>query len=265
VPLLPPLPSGQRRSMGVLRAPVVEPPMAGGQATGAAKAPQVPTVAELRAAVPKECFRHSAPRALVLVLRDGVVLATIFLLATSFLRVPGSAGGPLAAWEWAGWAVYGFAEGTAAVGWWVLAHECGHGGFSQYRTLNDAVGWVLHSLLLVPYFSWQFSHAKHHSKTNHLMDGESHVPDTREELRSVGFESVHRIVGDDCFAVIELFNHLVVGWPAYLLFNVTGATGSRSASPCRCRAASSTTSGRVPRSSRRAGACASAFPASAWG
>jgi fatty acid desaturase len=36
--------------------------------------------------------------------------------------------------------------------------------------LQDTVGYILHSLLLVPYFSWQRSHAVHHSKTNHLTE-----------------------------------------------------------------------------------------------
>jgi len=104
----------------------------------------------------------------------------------------------------------------------VLAHECGHGGFSDSKILNDCVGWVLHSLMLVPYFSWQFSHAKHHSKTNHLLDGETHVPDTKGELKKIKFDKMHDVFGDDAFAAMELFGHLVFGWPMYLLFNVTG-------------------------------------------
>jgi len=28
----------------------------------------------------------------------------------------------------------------------------------------------------VPYFSWQRSHALHHANTNHISDGETHVP-----------------------------------------------------------------------------------------
>jgi len=182
----------------------------------------VPTLAELRAAIPKECFQYNVAYSLFLVLRDAAVMAAIFLAFTSVLRLPGSPGGPLAAWEWAAWALYGFAMGSAMIGWWVLAHECGHGGFSQYKTLNDSVGWVLHSALLVPYFSWQYSHAKHHSNTNHLINGETHVPDTLEEQRWMGFELLHRVLGEDCFAGFELFAHLVLGWPVYLLFNVTG-------------------------------------------
>ena len=35
---------------------------------------------------------------------------------------------------------------------------------------------MLHSILLVPYFSWQRSHAVHHANTNHITKGETHVP-----------------------------------------------------------------------------------------
>lgn len=187
-----------------------------------AEAAKVPTIAEIRAAIPKECFQHSLAGSFYLVFRDAAVMAALFWLATRVLRTPGLSPTPLALWEWLGWCVYGFAQGSAMVGWWVLAHECGHGGFSNNRTLNDAVGWVLHSALLVPYFSWQYSHGKHHSKTNHLLDGESHVPELRETVRKVGFELAHDVFGEDAFAVWELFSHLVVGWPMYLFCNVTG-------------------------------------------
>lgn len=42
------------------------------------------------------------------------------------------------------WIAYAVACGTAATGAWVVAHECGHGAFSDNRTLQDAVGFVLH-------------------------------------------------------------------------------------------------------------------------
>ena len=46
------------------------------------------------------------------------------------------------------------AQGAVATGVWVIAHECGHQAFSQWQSVNDGVGLVLHSLLLVPYYSW---------------------------------------------------------------------------------------------------------------
>jgi omega-6 fatty acid desaturase (delta-12 desaturase) len=181
---------------------------------------ELPSVGEIRAAVPPECFDRSTVKSLLLVLRDAAIITSFAALATLFLRVPGQ--GELSVFDWLGWATYAFWQGTAFTGWWVLAHECGHGAFSASTAINDTVGYVLHSILLVPYFSWQYSHAKHHSKTNHLVDGESHVPDTHDDLEDIGFVQLYRLIGRPAYAVVQLIAHLVFGWPAYLLFNITG-------------------------------------------
>jgi len=49
--------------------------------------------------------------------------------------------------------------GTWQAACWVLAHECGHNAFHPTGTVENAVGLVCHSLLLVPYFSGCASHA----------------------------------------------------------------------------------------------------------
>jgi omega-6 fatty acid desaturase (delta-12 desaturase) len=50
---------------------------------------------------------------------------------------------------------YFFATPLVCVaGVWVIAHECGHQAFSSSQLVNDTVGFILHSCLLVPYFSW---------------------------------------------------------------------------------------------------------------
>jgi omega-6 fatty acid desaturase (delta-12 desaturase) len=54
----------------------------------------------------------------------------------------------------------------------VIAHECGHQAFSNYQAVNDGVGLVLHSLLLVPYYSWKHSHRRHHSNTGNVVKDE---------------------------------------------------------------------------------------------
>ena len=43
------------------------------------------------------------------------------------------------------WALYGFWAGLFATGIWVIGHECGHQAFSESKTINNTVGWVLHS------------------------------------------------------------------------------------------------------------------------
>ena len=110
------------------------------------------------------------------------------------------------------------------MGHWVLAHECGHGAFSPSQTFNIFFGFIFHQGILVPYFAWQYSHAKHHRRTNHLTDRESHVPSTGSENRSgpnnerLSFYAAwHKLMGDDTFAVFQVFTHCVIGWPLYLL------------------------------------------------
>jgi omega-6 fatty acid desaturase (delta-12 desaturase) len=132
---------------------------------------------------------------------------------------------PLALLTWAlGWGVYAFWMGTILTGPWVLAHECGHGAFSDSQGFNDLIGFILHQALLVPYFAWQYTHAKHHRRTNHLTDGESHVPSTGAEnglgpnKERLSFYAVlHEAMGDGAFAAFQIWTHLFLGWPLYLL------------------------------------------------
>ena len=129
---------------------------------------------------------------------------------------------PVTAAYWPVWVAYAFVTGTAATGCWVAAHECGHGAFSDDKTIQDAVGYALHSLLLVPYFSWQRSHAVHHSRTNHVLEGETHVPARLgTEDANVVFK-LRGLLGEGPFTFLNLVGVFALGWPIYLL---TGASG----------------------------------------
>jgi fatty acid desaturase len=129
---------------------------------------------------------------------------------------------------WPIWSLYSVVTGTVAMGLWVLAHECGHGAFSKNRALQDAVGYVLHSIMLVPYYSWQRSHAVHHQYTNHMELGETHVPESVEgatkslQLRNSFVQRWGKVRGMQAWGVLQSFLHLVIGWPAYLLIGATG-------------------------------------------
>lgn len=129
------------------------------------------------------------------------------------------------------WTAYSAVTGTVAMGLWVLAHECGHGAFSKNKSLQDAVGYTIHSLMLVPYFSWQRSHAVHHQYTNHMELGETHVPEPLESKevgsyakRNSFLEVFGRDTGIQVWGAWQAFLHLVLGWPAYLLIGATGGT-----------------------------------------
>ncbi|CAD8106858.1 unnamed protein product [Paramecium sonneborni] len=97
----------------------------------------------------------------------------------------------------------------------VLGHECSHFTFSDTKWLNDALGFILHEALLVPYFSLQHSHAIHHAKTNHLTEGETHTP---------LYQKMKDILGEECFTSIQIFNIAVFGWPLYILIGVSGGS-----------------------------------------
>ena len=52
----------------------------------------------------------------------------------------------------------------------------------RYQRFNDFVGWVIHSFLIVPYFSWKPTHTRHHRYTGHIEKGTVFVPWTDDEL-----------------------------------------------------------------------------------
>mmetsp|Transcript_27650 Transcript_27650/g.38893 ORF Transcript_27650/g.38893 Transcript_27650/m.38893 type:complete len:421 (-) Transcript_27650:99-1361(-) len=191
-----------------------------------AKAPELPTKGEIKAVIPKHCFNRSAVRSMMYVFRDLIMAAGFVYLTNQYLStdLPENLLS-LDALKWAGgWSFYAFWMGTILTGPWVLAHECGHGAFSDSQTFNDIIGFILHQALLVPYFAWQYTHAKHHRRTNHLTDGESHVPSTAKETglgpngeREGLYAAIHEVMGDGLFAVFQIWTHLAIGWPLYLL------------------------------------------------
>ncbi len=65
----------------------------------------------------------------------------------------------------------------------------GHQSFSNSRSLNDLVGNVVHSFILVPYHGWRISHRTHHANHGHVENDESWHPVTKstyEELEPLG-------------------------------------------------------------------------------
>ncbi|KAI0391112.1 fatty acid desaturase-domain-containing protein [Xylariaceae sp. FL0594] len=186
---------------------------------------QVPdyTIKDIRDAIPKHCYERSAAKGLYYVFRDLASLATTFYLFHTYLtpeNVPSTAARAVL------WGLYTFIQGLFGTGAWVLAHECGHQSFSTSKVLNDTVGWILHSALLVPYFSWKISHGKHHKATGHIERDMVFVPKTREEKASRLGKLAHELseLGEETPIVtfIMLLGQQLIGWPNYLLTNVTG-------------------------------------------
>ena len=55
----------------------------------------------------------------------------------------------------------------------------GHQSFSANKALNDLVGNIAHSSILVPYHGWRVSHREHHSNHGHVENDESWHPVTK--------------------------------------------------------------------------------------
>ncbi|KAK3940896.1 putative delta fatty acid desaturase [Diplogelasinospora grovesii] len=181
------------------------------------------TIKQLRDAIPKHCFERSTLRSMSYVFRDIACLAATFYLFHNF-NTPELV--PYTPVRVALWGLYSFMQGLFGTGLWVLAHECGHSAFSPSQAVNSLVGWVLHSALLVPYFSWQMSHSKHHKATGHMERDMVFVPRTREQqatrLGKLAHELAELTEETPIFTLVMLIAQQLVGWPNYLLTNVTG-------------------------------------------
>jgi omega-6 fatty acid desaturase (delta-12 desaturase) len=181
------------------------------------------TVNDIRNAIPKHCYERSGLRGLSYVARDILSLATTFAICNKFVTPEYIPSTPVRAGIWA---LYTLLQGFFATGLWVLAHECGHQSFSPSKTLNDTTGWICHSALLVPYFSWKISHGKHHKATGNMERDMVFIPKTREHYASrIGklAHEVHELTEETPIAtIIHSLGQQLLGWPMYLVGNVTG-------------------------------------------
>ncbi|PKA51075.1 Omega-6 fatty acid desaturase, endoplasmic reticulum isozyme 2 [Apostasia shenzhenica] len=169
------------------------------------------TLSQIKQAIPPHCFQRSAVRSFSYVVHDLVIAGSLLYLALALLpKVPSP-------YHLAAWPLYWFAQGCVLTGVWVIAHECGHHAFSDSSILDDVVGLVLHSFLLVPYFSWKYSHRRHHSNTGSLDRDEVFVPKNRSSLP---WYSAY--LNNPPGRVLTLVFTLTLGWPLYLAFNVSG-------------------------------------------
>ncbi|KAJ5325276.1 hypothetical protein MYU51_020837 [Penicillium brevicompactum] len=185
---------------------------------------EVPTLKELRDAIPKDCFESSLPISLLYLARDILYCATLIYAALHIHLIPSLELRIVA------WITYGFFQGCVGTGLWILAHECGHGAFSKYQTLNHFIGWATHSFLMVPYFSWQITHARHHRYTGNMEKDTVFVPWTDKDLASkknLKIEQLKHLAEETpIVSFLQLIGHQLMGWQLYLFLNVTAGLKS---------------------------------------
>jgi len=162
------------------------------------------TLGQIRAAIPKHCWERSMTRSFSFVARDVAIVTTLACVA-SYLD------------SWLVWPLYWFAQGTMFWALFVLGHDCGHGSFSSSKTVNNLVGHVVHSFILVPYHGWRISHRTHHANHGHVEHDESWYPMTESIYNTIDFLTRF---GRTQFP-LPLF-----AYPIYLWIRTPGKTGT---------------------------------------
>ena len=142
----------------------------------------VPSIGELKKSLPPRCFEPSIPLSFYYVFKDLAIVASLYSLML-VLTV-----GPLSVhWTvkyFAIYPVYWLLQGTMMAAIFCLGHDCGHGSFSKSPLLNDIVGNIVHSMILVPYYPWKLSHHHHHKNTGNIDKDEVFYPIRSKESSS---------------------------------------------------------------------------------
>ncbi|KAI0320398.1 fatty acid desaturase-domain-containing protein [Amylostereum chailletii] len=201
------------------------------------------SLAEIRAAIPTRFFARDTTRSVYYLARDIAMASILWWMATfidtliiqdqvAFLTTPHT----VFALRSVCWAIYWWFQGLVFTGIWVMGHEasllashCGHGAFSSNRTVCDAIGFVIHSALWTPYFSWKISHHRHHISHGSMERDEVYVPKVRSDLgisvppQGSGKLDYDELLGDTpIYTLFTLVRQQLLAFPAYLLFNVSG-------------------------------------------
>ncbi|KAI7744818.1 hypothetical protein M8C21_020958 [Ambrosia artemisiifolia] len=169
------------------------------------------TLADLKKAIPPHCFQRSMIRSFSYLAADLTAAFVFYYLATTYIPYLPH---PL---PYLAWPVYWFLEGCVFMGLWLIAHECGHHAFSDHVWLEDTIGFILHSFLMTPYFSWKISHRRHHANTGSLEHDEVYVPKTRSKLNVSAF-----YLDNPIGRILTLLVKLTLGWYIYLSINAAG-------------------------------------------
>ena len=118
------------------------------------------TLSDVKKAVPPHCFERSAIRSLSYLVFDVVILFSLYHIAANYILTSELVQSSKLYLFTSG-IIYSVLQGCILARFWVIGHECGHNAFSDYKWLDDTVGFVTHSVVLFPYFSFKYSHHRH--------------------------------------------------------------------------------------------------------
>ena len=160
------------------------------------------TLQELKAAIPPHCFQSSVWRSLSYFMRDVAIISGLYAIAHTLD-------------SWFFWPVFWLIQGTMFWALFVVGHDCGHGSFSRYKWLNNLIGHLCHTPILVPFHGWRISHRTHHQNTGNIDTDESWYPVTESHYCKMGF-----------LEKLARFELVLFLYPLYLFKRSPGKKGS---------------------------------------
>ncbi|KAK7440067.1 hypothetical protein VKT23_017316 [Stygiomarasmius scandens] len=198
--------------------------------------PSQVTWSELYTVVPRRLFLKNTLKGLSYVARDVSLAYLLYQLAwqispfVSFLQSNCHIS-PLAVlfMKTSLWLCYWHCQGILLTSWWCLAHEASHGTLSSHQWVNDSVGFLLHTFLLVPYFAWKSSHHSHHQATVSVERDENYVPPTRSQFRlppsNLARVADYREALEESpiYTFLRIITMQILGLHSYLFFNCKGS------------------------------------------
>lgn len=160
------------------------------------------TLQDVRNAIPAHCFEPSIPKSLSYFFLDISVIAGLYAIAY-YLD------------SWLFFPIFWLMQGTMFWALFVVGHDCGHGSFSRVKWLNNLIGHLSHTPILVPYHGWRISHRTHHANTGNIDTDESWYPVTESKYSQMPwYEKLFR------------FYLPLLAYPLYLFRRSPGKQGS---------------------------------------
>lgn len=142
---------------------------------GSPLSPEPPfTLQQLKAVIPPHCFVPDPWRSLSYFFLDIGIVAILYSVA-HYLN------------SWFVWPIFWLLTGTMFWALFVVGHDCGHGSFSRHKWLNNLIGHLAHTPILVPFHGWRISHRTHHNNTGNIDTDESWYPVTESKYKQMAW------------------------------------------------------------------------------
>ncbi|ESA35905.1 fatty acid desaturase [Leptolyngbya sp. Heron Island J] len=173
--------------------------------TGSSELPtsEIPfTLKDLKDAIPDYCFEPSTGRSLAYFFLDIGIIAGLYGIAYSLN-------------SWLFFPLFWLMQGTMFWALFVVGHDCGHRSFSKHKWLNNLIGHLSHTPILVPFHGWRISHRTHHANTGNIDTDESWYPISEKDYNEM--DAIGRAIR---------FNLFLLAYPFYLFKRSPGRKGS---------------------------------------